>query len=310
MNNNIKRLIESLFDNDFDDIIDNNTSSQNSKLIGNKLSSTDILKPLLNNIEDRGENNELREKLLSRDTLYELSDWSHKVDGLSFNFVRISLYKGNVNSFKELFDILNEYDVLLRINILEFTLENKTNTVYSINDLIDFNKYNNIKYIRTFTVDYGRLKDFSGFPNYILNSIEFNWIKYIGSMKDFPKTKYYISLYFRNSYLPTDWSGCPNILQELNFQPELPEMSFTVEDQVESIVNSMGNLKNIPYDLTFVKNNRNYNSNLYIGCMLVDTSLKTEVKKEIRKYIGNCLKSQYKNITNLKKKLCYSIKMT
>lgn len=310
MNKNIRRLIESLFDDDFNDIIDNNDISQNSKIISDKLTSTDILKPLLDNVEDREENSELRKTLLGRDNLIELSEQSHKVGGLSFNFIRISLYKDNIDSFKKIFDILNEYNVLLRINILEFTLENKTNTVYSIKNLLDFTKYNNIKYIKTFVVRHGRLKDFSGLPNYILNSIEFDWIKYIGSMKEFPDTKYNISLYFRNSCLPVDWSGCPNILQELNFQPELPSMSFTVEDEADSIVNSMGNLKNIPYDLTFERNNMNRDGNLYIGCMLIDPSWKTEVKKEIRKYIGNCLKAQYKNITNLKKKLCYSLKMT
>ncbi len=301
MNKNIRRLIESLFD---DDILDDISKPDNSDMIFDKISSTDIVKPLLDKIVDRSENNDLAIFFNAYKTLPQLSEISKSYkNGINIGYVRISLYKGNVKYFKELFDILLDYDIHFSINVLEFSLENKTDKVYSIKDLFDFEKYKSILKIKDFVVSYGRLKDFKGFPSYIENEIYLNWIKEVNSLEGFPITKNNLSLYFNNSVLPDDWTGCPHKLQELNFQPELPSMLFNVEDEVNSIVNSMGNLKNIPYDLTFERDNMSRGCNLYIGCMLVDPSWKTEVKKEIRKYIGNCLKTQYKNITNLKKKI-------
>lgn len=298
MNKNIRRLIESLFDDDFDDIIDNNDISQNSKLIGDKITSTDILKPLFDKVEDRGENHELREKLLSKDNLIELSNESHKVGGLNFSFIRISLYKGNVESFKELFDILYEYDILIHMNVLEFTLENNTDNVYSLKDLLDLSKYNNLT-IKEFVVDYGRLKDLQGFPVNIEKNIEFNWIKYIGSMKGFPETKYYIKIVFENSPMPHDWIGCPSILYGIEFNPNIPDA-----DKLESIKNDIGTLNNIPYDLTFKNNNPNLNGRHSQSC-IIDKYWNGDYKKEIKQYIVNCLKGQYnKSIMSLANKLC------
>lgn len=299
MNKNIKRLIESLFDDDYDDIIDDNDISQNSKMIGDKLTSTDILKPLLDKIEDRAENSELRKTLLGRDNLIELSDQSHKVKGLNFQFIRISLHKGNVESFQKLFDILYEFDILINMNVLEFTLENETDNVYSIQDLLDLSKYNNLT-IKEFVVDYGRLKDLKGFPCNIINAIEFNWIKYIGSMEGFPKTKYYISLLFRNSVMPHDWSGCPTILQNIEFEPE---MHHDLPRAIQFLKNSIDTLYNIPYDLTFERNHHQ-RSAWAVGSFIISKYWNPEIRKEIRRYIGDCLKSQYKNITSLKNKLC------
>lgn len=75
MNKNIKLLIESLFD----DILYSDDETGNSELINKKLTSTDkILKPLLDKISNENINTNLRNILLSSETLFELSDLSHK----------------------------------------------------------------------------------------------------------------------------------------------------------------------------------------------------------------------------------------
>lgn len=126
-------------------------------------------------------------------------------------------------------------------------------------------------------------------------------------MKGFSITETNLCFCIHNSALPDDWSGCPSKLQELNFQPNL--IGDDINSTIDSIKADIGVLNNIPYDLTFEKNNTFIGSNEYYGSMLVDPSWNTEIRKEIRKYIANCLKAQYKNISSLKKRLCYSLEV-
>lgn len=300
MNKNIKQLIESLFD---DDILYSDDKTGNSDLINTKLNSTDIVNPILYKIVDRTENNDLQIWFNSYKTLSDLSEISKsRKDGIDIGYVGISLYKGNVKYFKQLFDILLDYDIHFNIHVLEFTLENETNNVYSIKDLFDFEKYKDVLKIKDFVVSYGRLKDFKGFPSYIENEIYLNWIKEVNSLEGFPITEHNLSLYFNNSVLPDNWKGCPNKLQELNFDPYIDD--YDMDSIIDSIEEDIRTLDNIPYDLTFEKNYRNQG---FVGSILVNPRWKNEVKKEIKKYIGDCLKAQYKNVTSLKNRLCYSL---
>lgn len=173
MNKNIKRLVETLFD---DDILGDDLGiSDNSDMIHDKLDSTDILKPILDKIVDRTENNELYVYFNSYKSLSDLSEISNsRKHGIDIGYLRMSLYKGNVKYFKELFDILQGCDIHLNIFVLEFTLENKTNNEYSIKDLFDFERYKDILRIKDFVVSYGRLRNFEGFPSYIWNEIDLN----------------------------------------------------------------------------------------------------------------------------------------
>ena len=300
MNKNIKQLIESLFDDEYDDIISNQVDK--NSLTSDKINSIDNIKPILKKIDDEC----LSNILLQCDTLSDLSIESKKKNGLFIPFILMSVHRNNIDLYKQLFDILLECDIHLNIQVIQFQLENENNTLYKISDLFDFEKYRDILRIRSFSVTHGKLQSFEGFPSYIQNEISLNWIKYIGSLKGFPNTKNYLTFYIYNSKLPEDWTGCPHILQQLNFQPNLPS---DVNKDVESIISDIGTLKNIPYDLKFEKNNIDPSSDNYIGCMLVEPDWYTDTKKEIRKYIGNCLKSQYKNIMQLKKTLCYSLKL-
>lgn len=300
MNKNIKRLIESLFDDEYDDIIDNDVDR--NSLISDKINSIDNIKPILKTIDDE----RLSKVLLQCETLSDLSIESKKNNGLFISFILMSVHRNNLDLYRQLFDILLECDIHLDIRLIQFQLENENDVIYKISDLFDFEKYKDILNIKSFSVTHGKLQSFEGFPSYIQNEIDLNWIRYIGSLRGFPNSENNLVFTIYNSKLPEDWIGCPHILQMLSFQPNLPS---DVNKDVESITNDIGTLKNIPYDLKFEKNNKDINSDDYIGCMLVDPDWYTDIKKEIRKYIGNCLKSQYKNITQLKKTLCYSIKL-
>lgn len=294
MNKNIKRLIESLFDDD--DILYGDDETGNSDLINTKLNSTDeILKPLLDKIANENINTNLKNILLSSGTLTELSDLSHK-NMIEISFVRILIHR--VETFKKLFDILYEYNIFIKFGVLEFILENETNKIYSITDLLDLSKYTNFN-ISEFVVSYGKLQDLKGFPVNIEKNIEFNWISYIGSLQGFPKTKYYIQLIFENSPMPYDWSGCPSILYGIEFKPNIPDA-----DKLESIKNDIGTLYNIPYNLSFENNNPNLLGQQSKSC-IISKYWDSDYKKEIKQYIASCLKQQYnKNIMPLTNKLC------
>lgn len=145
---------------------------------------------------------------------------------------------------------MKEYDIQLNIGVLEFSLENESDNVYSIKDLCDLSDYDDILTIKEFIVDYGRLKDCKGFPSNVSNLIKFMWIKYLGSMEGFPITEYYITLLFDCSKMPEDWNGCPTILQSLEFEHDIP-----IVNRSEFVKNNIGTLYNIPYNLTFELNN-------------------------------------------------------
>lgn len=163
-------------------------------------------------------------------------------------------------------------------------------------------KYNDILRIKDFSVNYGKLKNLEGFPK-IWGEYDFQWISEITSFKGFPKNDYNISLYFWGSSLPKDWSGCPTQLQNLRYESNIEPVD---ENDIEDIKKQIGSLTNIPYDLTFELNNPNKIGYNFVGGILINPKWKPDVKREIRSYIGQCLKSQYKNIMGLKKRICNS----
>lgn len=165
-------------------------------------------------------------------------------------------------------------------------------------------KYNDILRIKNFSVGYGKLKNLEGFPK-IWNEYDFQFIGEIKSFKGFPKNDYNISLYFWGSSLPKDWSGCPTQLQSLKYESNIEPVD---ENGIEDIKKQIGSLTNIPYDLTFELNNPNKIGYNFVGGSLINPKWKPDVKREIRSYIGYCLKSQYKNIMGLKKRICNSEK--
>ena len=112
-------------------------------------------------------------------------------------------------------------------------------------------------------------------------------------------------MYFWGSSLPKDWSGCPTQLQNLRYESNIEPVD---ENDIEDIKKQIGSLTNIPYDLTFELNNPNKIGYNFVGGILINPKWKPDVKREIRSYIGYCLKSQYKNIMGLKKRICNSEK--
>ena len=241
---------------------------------------------------------------MSCENLNELSIKSQEGNGIYIPIITISLYEKNIDIFKDIFDILYEYNVRLDVNSLIFILENKTDNFYSIKELLDLTKYNDILRIKNFSVGYGKLKNLEGFPK-IWGEYDFQWISEIASFKGFPKNDYNISLYFWGSSLPNDWSGCPTQLQNLRYESNIEPVD---ENDIEDIKKQIGSLTNIPYDLTFELNNPNKIGYNFVGGLLINPKWKPDVKREIRSYIGYCLKSQYKNIMGLKKRICNSEK--
>ena len=112
-------------------------------------------------------------------------------------------------------------------------------------------------------------------------------------------------MYFWGSSLPNDWSGCPTQLQNLRYESNIEPVD---ENDIEDIKKQIGSLTNIPYDLTFELNNPNKIGYNFVGGSLINPKWKPDVKREIRSYIGYCLKSQYRNIMGLKKRICDSEK--
>lgn len=303
MNTDIKKLVESLFDDDIDDILKGMTDDNVSKQLENNMFSLNELKSLLEQLHDP-KNTLFKHNLLSCENLNELSIKSQEGNGIYIPIITISLYENNIDIFKDIFDILYEYNVRLDINSLIFILENKTDNFYSIKELLDLTKYNDILRIQDFSVNYGKLKNLEGFPK-IWSEYDFQWISEIISFKGFPKNDYNISLYFWGSSLPKDWSGCPTQLQNLRYESNIEPVD---ENDIEDIKKQIGSLTNIPYDLTFELNNPNKIGYNFVGGSLINPKWKPDVKREIRSYIGYCLKSQYKNIMGLKKRICNSEK--
>lgn len=301
MKKNIKKLIESLFD-DYDDIIGDNDISQNSQMIENEVFTTDIFESLLDIIEkDCVNNRDLRGYLFLKDKLVDLSKLANVMGGFGY-FDKITIDMNNSEAFKQLFDILNIYNIPLNIKTLEIQLGNNISSI-SILDFIDLSIYNKVlNIINELHINSGKLKNFNGFPNNIYNVIEFNNITYIETMQGFPVTKYNLSLIFNNSAMPQDWSECPNKLHTICFK-------FDYSKNIEEIKKYIGILYNIPYDLTFESNDlSNYMKgfNIYIKFNNINNSTK-EIKNIISKYINDCLKTQYKNVADLKKRLLIKI---
>lgn len=303
MNTDIKKLVESLFDDDIDDILKGMTDDNVSKQLENNIFSLNELKSLLEQLHDP-KNTLFKHNLLSCENLNELSIKSQKGNGIYIPIITISLYEKNIDIFKDIFDILYEYNVRLDVNSLIFILENKTDNFYSIKELLDLTKYNDILRIHDFSVGYGKLKNLEGFPK-IWGEYDFQFIGEITSFKGFPKNDYNISLYFWGSSLPNDWSGCPTQLQNLRYESNIEPVD---ENDIEDIKKQIGSLTNIPYNLTFELNNPNKIGYNFVGCSLINPKWKPDVKREIRSYIGYCLKYQYKNIMGLKKRICNSEK--
>ena len=98
MNTDIKKLVESLFDDDIDDILKGMTDDGVSKQLENNMFSLNELKSLLEQLHDP-KNTLFKHNLLSCENLNELSIKSQKGNG-------ISLYEKNIDIFKDIFDIL------------------------------------------------------------------------------------------------------------------------------------------------------------------------------------------------------------
>ena len=149
MNTNIKKLVESLFDDDIDDILTGMRDDDVSKQLENNMFSLNELKSLLEQLHDP-KNTLFKHNLLSCENLIKLSIKSQEGNGIYIPIITISLYEKNIDIFKDIFDILYEYNVRLDVNSLIFILENKTDNFYSIKELLDLTKYNDILRIQDF----------------------------------------------------------------------------------------------------------------------------------------------------------------
>lgn len=291
MNKNIKRLIESLFDDDYDDIIDDNDISQNSEMISDEIFTTDIFNPLLDIIEkDFDDNCDLRQYLSIKDKLTDLSTLANALGGFGY-FHKIIINKNNANAFKQLFDILNIYNIPLNIKILEIQLESTENPI-SISEFIDLSIYDNaLNIINELRINSCKLKNFKGFPNNINISIDFNNVTCIETMQGFPLTKYNLVLRFNNSVFPYDWSGCPNKLQAIffncNYDCSGEDIFF------RELKKYIGKLYNIPSDLTFELNKLSNSCakgfNIYVGKCSI-RRISHNIEEMCIKYIGTLLK--------------------